>query len=304
MTVAPSGEQYEIRHGRQLLVATEVGANLRTYAVDGAPLLDGYAADEAATGARGQHLIPWPNRVRSGRYTFDGVEQQLALTEPEKAGAIHGLTRWATWSVRERSASAVTFEHVLHAQIGWSGVLDCTITLRLADDGLTVTTTATNVGAVRCPYGTGAHPYLSVGSPQIDADTVRVPGSRYYPVDEAGIPTGCEDVAGTRYDLREPERLGDRHIDVAYTDLSRDGDGRARVRMTAPDGRAAALWVDDAYPYLEIFTGDTLPQPERHRTGLGCEPMTCAPNAFNSGDGLLVLEPGQTHTASWGIEPG
>jgi aldose 1-epimerase len=28
--------------------------------------------------------------------------------------------------------------------------------------------------------------------------------------------------------------------------------------------------------------------------------MTCAPNAFNSGDGVVRLEPGESHSAAWG----
>ncbi|GAA3783582.1 hypothetical protein GCM10022206_23600 [Streptomyces chiangmaiensis] len=63
------------------------------------------------------------------------------------------------------------------------------------------------------------------------------------------------------------------------------------------------MWADETCPYLEIFTGDTLPYADRRRTGLGVEPMTCAPNAFNSGEGLITLGPGQTHEAQWGINP-
>jgi aldose 1-epimerase len=50
-----------------------------------------------------------------------------------------------------------------------------------------------------------------------------------------------------------------------------------------------------------VFTGDDLPDVARR--GLAVEPMTCAPNAFRSGDGLIVLEPGETHLGSWGIVP-
>lgn len=107
----------------------------------------------------------------------------------------------------------------------------------------------------------------------------------YLPVDDAGIPTGRLPVDGTPYDLREPQTLGDRHIDVAYTQLRRDADGRARVRLVHGEGPAVTLWVGDAYPFVEIFTGDTLPEADRRRTGLGVEPMTCAPDAFNSRDG-------------------
>ena len=59
------------------------------------------------------------------------------------------------------------------------------------------------------------------------------------------------------------------------------------------------LWVDEVYPFVETYTGDTL-APDRARRGLGTEPMTCAPDAFNSGDGLIRLEPGESFTGTWG----
>ena len=65
----------------------------------------------------------------------------------------------------------------------------------------------------------------------------------------------------------------------------------------------ATLWMDVAYEYLMVFTGDTL-GPEARRRGLALEPMTCAPNALQSGDGLVVLEPGDSHRGKWGITPG
>ncbi|GHG53959.1 aldose 1-epimerase [Sinomonas cellulolyticus] len=300
----PSGRQFTISHRAQTAVLTEVGAALRRYDVGGRQILDGYTEDEMCTGARGQSLIPWPNRIASGRYTWQGRTEQLDLSEPEKGGAIHGLTRWAVWTVEHSTENSITFTHTQHACQGWPWVLECRLEYRLGEDGLTVQTTAVNRSSTPCPYGTGAHPYLSVGTPRIDAALVRVPGSVYLPVDQRGIPTGREAVEGTPYDLRQMQPLGDRHIDVTYTDLARDDDGRARVHIARADGSAAAaLWIDESYPYFEIFTGDTLPQEDRRRTGLGVEPMTCAPNAFNSGEGLITLEPGEGHTGTWGIEP-
>ncbi|MPY91569.1 MAG: hypothetical protein GEV08_00485 [Acidimicrobiia bacterium] len=300
---APSGEQYSITHGSQTVVITEVGASLRDYTAAGRPVLDGYGAEEPCTGGRGQSLLPWPNRVRGGRYPWQGSTEQLDLTEPDKGGAIHGLTRWANWRLVERSGHRARFAYVLHACPGWPFVLGCELDYSLGDAGLTVRTTATNLGRRACPYGTGAHPYLHAGAPTIDSARLAVPARRYLPVDGAGIPTGQAPVDGTPYDLRRARQLGDRRLDTAYTDLERDGDGRARAHLTRPDGRRVALWLDEAYSYLQAFTGDTLPEPDRRRTGLAVEPMTCAPDAFNSGAGLVVLGPGDTHTAAWGIEP-
>lgn len=297
----PTGAQYPLRHGEQEVVVTEVGGGLRSYTVGGRSVLDGYGIDEVPTGARGHTLIPWPNRIDGGRYRFAGTEHVLALTEPQRGNALHGLTRWANWVVAEHGEDHVVLRYTLHAQTGWPFVLDCALDYRLGESGLTVRTSVTNVGAQACPYATGAHPYLTVSTERIDVALVQVPGSVYYPTDDRGIPTGREGVDGTRYDLRELTELGDRQIDVAYTDLRRDPDGRARVRLSAPGGRAVALWLSPAYGYVEIFTGDTLPESQR-RGGLGVEPMTAAPNAFRTGDGLLTLQPGERHDAEWGIE--
>lgn len=303
MHTAPSGIQHELRLGDQRVAITEVGAGLRAYTVGSRFIIDGYSDTEMCTGARGQSLIPWPNRIKSGRYSWAGAEQQLDLTEPRVDGAIHGLTRWSSWTLLDRDDHRASFGYVLHAGPGWPWVLDCHIDYSLGDAGLTVRTSATNLSAEACPWATGAHPYLTVGTPTIDPAFAEVPGSEYLPVDDDGIPTGRRSVLDTEYDLRSATEIGSRKIDNTYTDLQRDDDGLARVTLSLPGGPAVALWVDAAYPFLEIFTGDALPQPERRRTGLGVEPMTCAPNAFNSGDGLIVLHPGETHTAHWGIEP-
>ena len=64
---------------------------------------------------------------------------------------------------------------------------------------------------------------------------------------------------------------------------------------------AVCLWQDEQYPYVEVFTGDTLPERKR-RTGVGVEPMTTPPNGLRSGEDLVRLAPGETHRAQWGIE--
>ena len=60
------------------------------------------------------------------------------------------------------------------------------------------------------------------------------------------------------------------------------------------------LWADALWSHVMVFTGDTL-APERRRRGLAVEPMTCAPDAFNTGEGLRVLAPGESVTCSWGV---
>ena len=162
--LSPSGEQFEIAFAEQRAVAVEVGGGLRTYAATGQDVIDGYGVDEMATGGRGQMLIPWPNRLQDGSYEFDGRRHQLPLTESEHSNAIHGLVRWVAWHAREHEPHRVVLGHVLHPQPGYPFSLDLQIEYELSASGLTVRTTATNIGAATCPYGSGAHPYLTLGT--------------------------------------------------------------------------------------------------------------------------------------------
>ncbi|MGN6610630.1 MAG: aldose 1-epimerase family protein [Angustibacter sp.] len=300
----PSGEQVTIRHGRHEVDTVAVAAGLRAYRFDGRGLVDGFTEDERPSGGRGQTLLPWPNRIAGGRYELDGP-QQLAITEPEHDTAIHGLGRWVTWQPVDVRADAVTWRYVVPPQPGWPTSLDCHVTYRLDDDGLTVSTRARNVGSARCLYGTGSHPYLTVGAALVDDATLSLPAATCFDTDARGIPTGSRAVDGTPADLREPRPIGDRVLDTAYADLTRDADGRWRARLEGPDG-GVVLWADAAYPYAQVFTGDTLPEPLRRR-GVAVEPMTCPPDAFNAADragaGVVVLEPGDEHEGTWGISP-
>jgi aldose 1-epimerase len=300
--IGPSGEQVEISFGDQLAVVVEVGGGLRSYSTAGREVLDGYGVDEPPASGRGQVLVPWPNRLEDGSYEFDGRSHQLALTEPEHSNAIHGLARWASWRIGEREAHRVVMEHVIHPQPGYPFTLALGIEYALSEEGLSVTTTARNLGSDVCPYGCGQHPYLTVGTPTVNAIELRLPSRRVLTCNERNLPTGSEPVDGTEYDFRVARAIGATKLDNAFTDLTRDEDGRARVAIRDPDdGAEVTLWVDESYGYLMLFTGDT--RPDVNRRSLAVEPMTCPPNAFRTGDSLIRLEPNDSTTAGWGITP-
>jgi aldose 1-epimerase len=298
----PSGEQIELTLGEQRAVVVEVGGGLRTYSVAGRELLDGYRAEEMSSAGRGQVLLPWPNRIKDGSYEFDGQRHQLPINDVPEQDAIHGLVRWAAWSAGEREPHRVVMHHRIHPQPGYPFSLEVAIEYLLSGEGLRVSTTATNVGTGPCPYGCGAHPYLRLGTQTVDALTLRAPGRTVLLSDERGIPVGSESVESTEYDFRRPRPLGATRLDNAFTDLERDGDGLARVSLTDSEGGGLTLWVDEAYPYLMLFTGD--PLPEVNRRSLAVEPMTCPPDAFRTGESLIRLEPGRSFTSTWGIARG
>jgi aldose 1-epimerase len=298
----PSGKQIELSHEDQRAVVVEVGGGLRAYSAAGRELVDGYAADEMCSSGRGQVLLPWPNRIEDGSYEFEGRSHQLPLNEPEHGNAIHGLVRWDVWNVAERDPRRVKMEHLIHPQPGYPFTLALSVEYSLSGSGLSVSTTATNVGPAACPFGAGVHPYVTVGTATVDSAVLQAPGRTVLHSDERGIPSWREAVEGGEHDYRQPRDLGATALDHCFTDLERDEDGLARVVLRAPESASGlTLWMDEAYGYLMLFTGD--PLPDVARRSLAVEPMTCPPNAFRTGEDLIRLEPGDSFTGSWGLTP-
>jgi aldose 1-epimerase len=219
MTQPPSGAQWIIESGGHRAVIVEVGGGLREYAVDGADVLFGYAVDQMCPSSAGKVLVPWPNRIRDGRYSFGGEVHQLALTEPARHNAGHGLATWERWRLVATTGDSVTVEMDVVPQPGYRWPLTVRTAWTVGADGLTAKHTATNAGPEPCPFGLGTHPYV----------------------------------------FTEPRVIGAQALDTAFGDLERDSEGGSAVTMTAPDGRGVEVWADDRFNWWQVFTGDTLP---------------------------------------------
>ena len=295
--VAPVGELFEIALGDQRAVVSELGATLRAYDVGGRPVIESFDGPEVPMAfCEGEILAPWPNRVVDGRWSHDGVERQLAITEPARGHALHGLVRNLAWRVVKCTGARVELDVDLLAHQGWPFPLHMAASYELAADGLHASITAINVGRIPAPYGVAVHPYLHVPGGRVDDIVLHIPAASYLEVDERLAPKEKRPVAGTPFDLTNGKPLGDRQIDNGYTDTVPG----AAATMTAPDGRTTTMWADESVSWWQLFTGDALPGPWRRRS-IALEPMTCAPDALNSGDGLVVLAPGESHTMTWGL---
>ena len=281
----------------------QVGGALREYEVDGQAILDGYPTDAMADGGRGQPLLPWPNRLADGQYTFEGQELRLPVDDVVRQNAMHGLTRWLTWNVAEQAADRVRVALMIYPRTGYPFTLELSIEYSLASNGLTVSTTAHNAGKRALPFGAGQHPYVMVGNGLVDSATLHVPAqSRLELEPERLLPTGALlPVSGSDYDFRTPRPIGPLVLDDCFTALDRGDDGMAQVRLSDPlTGRELSMWMDASYRFVQVFSGDTLPVARRRRS-LAVEPMTCPPNAFRTGTDLIVLQPDETRTLAWGL---
>jgi aldose 1-epimerase len=287
----PAGLEIALEHGRHRLVVSELGAGLRSWTVGGCEVLARFDPDTPDAAFCGKVLVPWPNRVRDGRYRFDGVEHHLEISEPERASALHGLVLWSRWRGVRSSSRRATFSYELRPQTGYPFSLRLAVDYELESEGVAVTLRATNVGERRAPFGAGLHPYLTTADGEA---ALEVPARTRLPVDERLLPAGPPAaVQGTDDDFRRARPLGTVSLDACFGDLQRDPTGEANVRLVTRGGtRVLAVWMDETFRFVQVYT---VPG------AIAIEPMTCAPDALNSGDGLLVLEPGASFTGHCGI---
>lgn len=297
-----SGRQLTIAADRYEAVVASVGATLRMLQHEGRDLVVPFAADEVRPGYRGATLAPWPNRIVDGRYRFRGALLQLPLSEPARGHALHGLAGWLEFSSPVVERDRVVLAAVIEPQAGYPFRVEVQVEYRVDAGGLHQTVSGRNLGADAAPWGTGPHPYLVAGAGRVDDWTLRLPASQVLTVTADRLcPVALHDVdQHPEWDFRTARPIGGVSIDHAFTKLAREG-GITEARLTAPGGSGVAMSWDARCPWVQVHTADTPHSPSTSRIGLAVEPMTCPPDAFNSGVDLVVLEPGASHAASWRI---
>jgi aldose 1-epimerase len=275
-----------------------LGASLQSLRWDERDLVLPFGDGDLRPAFRGAVLAPWPNRVGDGRWSWRGQQEQLALTEPDRGHALHGLVAWTEWRTVEHTERSVELTTTLWPQPGYPFQLELTMRWSLDEEqGLSAELTASNASAESAPYGCAIHPYLVAPGGSVDDWVLHVPADEELQVDERLLPTELIGVPPA-HDFREPRAVGSAQMDNAFTGVHFDG-GEAGVTVTDADGQGACVRFGEATPWVQVCTSDW-PGPS-HRAGLAVEPMTCPPNALVTGTDLVVLQPGSGHTVRWQI---
>jgi aldose 1-epimerase len=303
--MAPTGQQYEIRSGDARAVVTEVGAGLRAFTVDGTDHVETFAEDAAPPMGAGCVLVPWPNRTSGAQFTWRGETHRLEVTEPARGHAIHGLVRRRPWSVVRHEDAAITLAVDVAGgddpdAHGWPQPLHVETAYAVDGDAgsLTVSHSVTNTGDADVPAGVGTHPYLRAGDHSSEDCILTVATATVLDVDDALVPTGPAREITPDESLRRGRRVADLELDTCFGAVG--GVAGVLAELRAPDGVGTRLWGDRNIAWVQAFT----PQSPFGRPGkaVAVEPMTCPPDALNSGVDLVVLQPGATWTVRWGLE--
>jgi aldose 1-epimerase len=245
-------------------------------------------------------LFPFPNRIRQGRFEFQGRQYQLPCNE-RGVNAIHGLVIDRRWRVLPASGeeAKVTGQLQLSRDAAdvqglWPADFVIEVTLRLSGNRLTTDVRITNPDSRPLPWGFGTHPYFRLPIvPNGDARvcTVEAPVTETWELQDL-LPTGrrLQALATSGLDGRRP--LSDLKFDDVFTGL-KFVDGVCSCRMV---DRGARVMIDFQ---LDRFFRELVIYTPPDRGAICLEPYTCVTDAINLQPrgidaGLQVLQPGES----------
>lgn len=227
-------------------------------------------------------LVPYSNRIRDGRFEFDGRRIQLPVC-PDDPHFEHGHGWRQPWSVEKSGPSQAVLRY-RHLPDGWPWGYEAEQEITLANGILQVRLTLRNLAEHRMPAGFGLHPYFPA-SPTTRIDTSV---AAMWETDTDMLPTRLV-ATPHRQQAIEISRAG---LDNVFSGWSR------RARITWPDrGAALDLEADAPFDFLVLYTPSGEPF-------FCAEPVSNATDAFNLGSktpddvGFRVLDPGQSWSAS------
>ena len=285
-----SGREIALQAGDYEARIVTVGAGLAGLRYRGHELVVPHGVGECPPGYLGKVLMPWPNRVAGGSYSWEGTSYDLPVDEPAFGTALHGFVTFQEWDIVEAGSSSVLLRTLIAARYSYPWTLLASARYSLdAEAGLSIELSATNIGEGPAPYGVGFHPYLAVDGLPADELELENPAAIIYEADASMIPVASHDVASFGLDFRSPALIGESQLDHAFAGLP---EGTWAVTLRDPDSGVGVSLSSDAR-WLQVYSADYI-----GRVGVAVEPMSCPPNAFNTGTDVVALGTGQTHTLS------
>lgn len=270
-------------------------------------IIHGYSEIEDKAGSMGEVLFPFPGRVENSRYQFGGKEYRLSDVKIKDGHAIHGFVRGVDWQVEKKTnLNEVVLSYKMtkaeYRAKGYPFSVKITINYSLGDNGLNCRAKVENIGQEPAPFGLGFHPYFTVGTDNINDMTIWIKAKKLVEFNSGLKPTGkFIDIDGNNLDFNPPKKIGTRIIDNCYSELEYTN-SICQTELTDGKDRKITIWQDENFPYLQVYSADTIGDKHRRR-GFAVEPQTCSGFAFNLPEmGLKVLQPGEVFMASWGIK--
>ncbi|MEP2023998.1 MAG: hypothetical protein ABJH98_01570 [Reichenbachiella sp.] len=285
-----------------LEVLTDFGAGLNDLVVKNGKnqlksVIDGYRSEQEvvndhSTAFKGSKLSPFPNRILNGVYNFNGKSYQLPINEVGANNNLHALLHNQPFEILEEKESENEAILILGHEYngtdqGYPFVYALKLTYQFGTEEVSIKTEIENTSNTSIPMGDGWHPYF-----------------RFDHLDHVQMKMGKANRLSSNFGnqlngthgFEQSRAIGSESLDDCF-EVKGGERFSLQLRDEAQD-LALEIWQENEsqkYKYLQIYTPPT-------RKSIAIEPVTCLPNAFNTGEGLIILKPNEKVSMSFGIK--
>jgi len=213
-------------------------------------------------------LLPYSNRIRDGKFSFQGRDFQL---DNAIRHAIHGTLRDQSWQIEKASDTEITATVNSHSSdnFNWPWPISAVCNLSVQDSQINCTLQLTNHGGSAMPVGGGWHPYF-VRQFLRENPHLTIPVDGLYPDNDGDcLPTAGPQALPEALNFRVERTLPpDQRIDHCFSGL------QAPMQIYWPDADVRVLLQASAN-----CTHAVLYNPDKPWFAL--EPVTHANDAIN-----------------------
>jgi aldose 1-epimerase len=280
-------------------IVPECGASVLHVIFDGVSIIDGYQTIEELLKNdwyKSTFLFPFPNRLKNGKYNFEGKSYQFPINDTANNHAIHGFATNQIFKIVSINCDEKEAEiHCRHQSSGsnpaYPFAFRFDVKMRISEsDSFTIELTFKNESQQKIPVGLGWHPYFHCFG-KVNHVFMQMPGCQFVEVNKSAIPTN--ERSAYEY-FKNKHQIRNVALDNAF-EIS-EQKNRAEVLLFSKFGKLT-YWQETGFRkfnFLQIFTPS-------HRKSIAIEPMTCNIDAFNNGDGLIVLNPDEHFSGQFGF---
>jgi aldose 1-epimerase len=226
-------------------------------------------------------LFPFPNRIKDGRYNFQGIEYTLDINDTDRSNAIHGIIAFKPFDIVKEEKSTVSLSYRYFGENpGYPFPFLFTISYLLKKGELELIAEIENTGEEALPFGFGWHPYFCFSKKAIGKMELEIPDRVKMELSDRYIPTGNKTEENkTRIPLKNTI------LDNVFAIKKESKTTEFTLRCNDKALIVSQESKKDKLQYFVLYTPAS-------RDCIAIEPQSCNTNAFNNGEGLQVLESG------------
>lgn len=261
------------------------GASLQKLKLNGSTIIEDLSPLDYKTTYASSILFPFANRIKDGKYNFDGNDYQFPINVNEENNALHGLVFDKTFKLidsdlNEKNATIILEYDKKTASIGFPYSFSIQLIYHFTEDNMELEINIKNTDNKPFPFTLGWHPYFL--SSNLSESNVQFDAAERMVLDKRNITINSEKV-----DTSKGIAIQNNQFDDCWS-LNTD-----EVVFNTPKYRLKFNATGNNN-FLQVYT------PPKENT-IAIEQTTGVSDSFNNKIGLSTLNANDSYTIQWSL---